>query len=341
MPYFSVGLSYSKVMKKHELLNQSQISNEFWEPFLLTGYRQTNTSFLQCLKYIFIVHNDFGNFWTHFIPFWVWLFWLYNSSYKYDFSDPFWHPMLIFWISSCFCAMTSSLAHAFSSKSSSVRHVCFMIDYLAISNQFFACSLASYFYERPLQVSFFQYKQALLFLNVVISLNAICISSMSRFYWQKKRFVLRAVSFLLAYFSSSFPSLVRLLVCAVRGDECLHETIPHHIASQLFGILMIFFFVSKIPERFAPGKFDYFFQSHQLFHISGTGIITMYLFFLQKDAVNRRNTLSSNPYFLPDMYSTFLPYLFNITVGSVIVIILSYMTLKGRLTPVPIATKTT
>ena len=319
-------------MKNHKLLHQSQISSEFWEPFLLTGYRQTDTSFLQCLKYIFIVHNDFGNFWTHFIPFWVWLVWLYNSSYKYDFSDPFWHPLLIFWISSCFCAITSSLAHAFSSKSSSARHVCFMIDYLAISNQFLASGLASYFYDRPLEMPLFQYKQGVIAINVIFALNAIFVSSMSRFYWQKQRYVLRAVSFLLAYIFSGLPSHLRFLVCAIEGKECLHDTLLHYIVCQIFGLLVLFFFVSKIPERFAPGKFDYFLQSHQLFHIACTAMTTLYLYIIPKNALTRQNLLAKYPYFLPDLYSAVLPYLFSIIIGTTIVSVLSYRTLKGYLT---------
>ena len=60
--------TYITIIKDHTLLTQDQVHPVFSRKFILTGYRPTNTSFLQCLKYIFIVHNDFGNFWTHLVP---------------------------------------------------------------------------------------------------------------------------------------------------------------------------------------------------------------------------------------------------------------------------------
>ena len=54
---------------KHRL-NFKEISLEFRESFILTGYRKPNSSIKSCLKSLFYFdNNEIINFWTHFLPF--------------------------------------------------------------------------------------------------------------------------------------------------------------------------------------------------------------------------------------------------------------------------------
>ena len=92
------------------LLNASEISSE---PYIHTGYQPVNISTWKCIKYIFVFHNDWGNFWTHFVTFWMWLTWLNFKLYQLDLSDPFWYPFLILWIGGCLYVLGSSIVHAF------------------------------------------------------------------------------------------------------------------------------------------------------------------------------------------------------------------------------------
>lgn len=51
-------------------LNFKEISIEFRESFILTGYRKPNSSIKSCLKSLFYLdNNEIINFWTHFLPF--------------------------------------------------------------------------------------------------------------------------------------------------------------------------------------------------------------------------------------------------------------------------------
>ena len=142
----------------HQLLNCNTVSSVFLEPYIVSGYRKTDTSLWECVKYMFVLHNDFGNFWTHFIPLWIWLYWLYCLSFQLNFMDPFWYPLLAIWAGGCSYAFCSSMAHAFGSKSIATRQICFMIDYQGISLYSLGASIAFYFYERPVGSWLFEHK---------------------------------------------------------------------------------------------------------------------------------------------------------------------------------------
>ena len=81
----------------------------------------------------------------------------------------------------------------------------------------------------------------------------------------------------------------------------------------------MFFFVSKIPERFAPGRFDYVGQSHQLFHVSAVVLTTSQMMMIPTDALVRRDTLSAWPDYRPDFSSTVLLYVLVQVCGLVCV----------------------
>ena len=314
--------SDKSIIEDHTLLTQDQVHPAFSQKFILTGYRQTNTSFIQCLKYIFIVHNDFGNFWTHFIPTFMLLVWLYDTSRVYNFYDPFWYPLLVYWIAVSFAIFLSSLSHALSSKSLLFFTSCFMIDYLGISTGILASGLVQYFYERPLEISLFQYKWTFIISITILSLNSVFVASTADLMSLEYGYLLRGFFFSIAYVTSNLPFIVRLLTCLFNSRECLNDTFIYQILFLVFVILMGFFYSSNIPERYAPGKFDYCFQSHQLFHISSVAMVTCKLYLLQKDALNRWEILMKNPYFQPDVYTTFIPCLLNIVIGSAFISIL-------------------
>ena len=311
-------------MKDHTLLCQDQVHPAFWQKFVLTGYRQTNTSFIQCLKYIFVVHNDFGNFWTIFIPACMFTAWLYNASYEHNFNDPFWYPLLAYWISICVGSYIGSVAHCFSSKSLRVQAICYMIDYLGIGTYMLTAGLVQYFYERPLEISLLQYKWIFIISLTVLSLNSIFISTTADLITLEYGYLLRACSYFIANLLSDLPFIVRLTLCLYEGRECPNNTLSYHVLAVIFNVFLMFFYTSHIPEKFSPGKFDYIFQSHQLFHLTTVAVMTTKLYYLPKDALTHQNVLCSNSYFQPDIYSIFVPCLITIVAGSAMVLVISW-----------------
>ena len=314
------------------LVHRTKISPVFWESYIFTGYRNPDHSFQDSLRYIFVPHNDVGNFWTHFIILWVWLGWLTALSTSIDLTDPYWFPLLALWFGGCSYTLCSSLAHLFSCKSISVRQIMFMLDYLGISMYGFGASVAYFYYERPLTVSdwLFSYKWTHLALNVLITINSTLMCSMTRFFCAEHRYLLRPLSYILPYIMGFTPFNLRLLNCVLYGEEreCIWQTIPWHFIGFFASLLLPFLFVLKIPERLYPGKFDYVFHSHQLFHLAAVVVTSAQFYVVPIDAHQRREELIRNPLTLPDFQSTILPFLLTLVVGLGIVAVLGVLVVK-------------
>lgn len=303
----------------------------FWEPYIINGYRRPDTTWAQCIRYTTVLHNDFGNFWSHFLTLWLWIYWLYHASSQLDLLDPYWYPLLTLWASGCICVLCSSVAHAFACKSLKARQICFMTDYQGISTYAFGGGIAYYFYQRPIDSWISEYKWTFVTLYVLLAINGTLMCSLSRFFWKKQRFILRAGSYILPYIAGCFPFFLRLVTCVSYGEQCILETLPYHFATFLTSFLMAFFFVTKLPERLSPGRFDYLGHSHQMFHITAVLMTSLQLYVMPIDAAIRRSQLPPDRYHWPDIYSTIVPFLIVALLGASIVTVLSVLVLKGIL----------
>lgn len=318
-----VRLKLSTMVSGCELLHRDAISAVFREPYILTRYRKPNNSYLECLKYIFVLHNDVINFWTHFIPLWLWLGWLSALSFSIDFYDPYWHPLLVLWIGGCVYALCSSIAHGLACKSLLVRQFVFMLDYVGISIYTFAAGLAYYYYQRPVGYAdwLFSYKKTFISISVIFTINSSILCSLTRFFCVKKRYIFRILSFIGPYILGITPFNLRMISCYQTGteEECVWYTMPFHFVGVIASVLMVFFFISKIPERYSPGTFDIFCQSHQLFHISAATITTIQFYVIPIDAQVRRQSLTGKGLLVLDSYSTLFAMFIVITAGLLIV----------------------
>ncbi|XP_063482952.1 membrane progestin receptor delta isoform X3 [Symphalangus syndactylus] len=80
--------------------------------------------------------------------------------------------------------------------------------------------------------------------------------------------VLRTAAFAYPFLFDNLPLFYRLGLCWGRGHSCGQEALNTSHGYHLFCALLTgFLFASHLPERLAPGRFDYIGHSHQLFHI--------------------------------------------------------------------------
>lgn len=316
-----------------KLLSCDEVDAVYTEPFILHGYRRPHTSLWETLQYAFILHNDVGNFWTHFTPLLLWLgwFWLLATS-QLNFFQPYHYPLMCFWAGSCSYALFSSVAHLFSSVSFEVRTVCFMLDYLGIAMYALGGGIVGLFYLNPCSSQMFAHKPFILFLQVCLAISATLFCSLSRFFWHDYRFVIRTCSFVLPYLCVVQPFFHRLSICWQYGTDCVPETLFLHGLAMLLTILLTFFFVSKLPERLAPGQFDYFFQSHQLFHVCSACLTCVQMYFIPWEMVLRRQALSQVEGTMPSWETTFLPYVCAQVGGLLVVCVLGVLVQRGVLT---------
>ncbi|XP_010836540.1 PREDICTED: progestin and adipoQ receptor family member 6 isoform X1 [Bison bison bison] len=80
--------------------------------------------------------------------------------------------------------------------------------------------------------------------------------------------ILRSAAFIYPFLFDNLPLFYRLGLCWGRGRSCGQEALSTSHGYHLFCALLTgFLFASHLPERLAPGRFDYIGHSHQLFHI--------------------------------------------------------------------------
>ena len=320
-------------LENEKLLSWDEVNPVYRDPYILSCYRRPGSSWLHCVQLAFVLHNDVVNFWTHFIPFLAYVGWFITMAVSSDdFFQAYHYPLFCFWAGACSYTLFSSLAHLFSCKSYHVRTVGFFLDYLGIAMYALSSDISALFYLSSASSSIYYYKKIILSVEVGLAVMATLLCSLSRFYWQDFRFVIRSLAFVLPYSFATGPYLHRVYVCWAYGTDCVPETFSLHMCNIFFTNLLVFFFVTKIPERFSPGKFDRFFQSHQLFHLCGVTVSSMQMYFFPMEAMLRKEVLMEIKEAIPTWQTTLLPFMCAELLGLVVVFVLGYLTKIGSLT---------
>ena len=322
------------------LVSHDEVGNVYQVDHILNGYRSSKLSLWQCLRSVLVLHNDVGNFWTHFIPLVLWVGWLFVVSRTIEFSDPFWHPLLVLWISACSYALFSCLAHVFQCISHEASRMLFMMDYNAIVMYGLAECYAFAQYESPSAGSKVTLTRSLLYALLCLGSSMLCCSSSFWEYgWSKMCNTVCSITIHLVAIS---PLLSRLWMCASEGDQCIPETLNAHFLNLTVALFCAFFFVSKFPERCAPGYFDICLHSHQLFHISCAVHTSVQLYLLQIDANQRKEVIevSDDDGIITGLCNS-LPCYVLAMLGGLLFIVALYL-IKGRPTSIsPSSTSTT
>lgn len=286
------------------LLRHTDVPPRVIENFILTGYRFPNYSLRDCLLSAFRPTNETGNFWTHFLPVFVFSYY-FVEVFGWDGApqgdDPFFYPLWNYFIGVFCLLMASSLAHLLNSMSIVVREVCFFVDYGTISSYTVGSSLAYYYYIHPraglvkpqgqngsqlnitqdlmdsLKSSYAMPESSVFFDTFYIPSACvgaiICVLSCcnSRQKWRHYRYVIRTFVFLLPFLISSTPIFYRLLTRSpyshTSSSFTASTSMPVFFYRHCFWLLLSAVFnISKLPERLAPGCFDIWGHSHQWFH---------------------------------------------------------------------------
>ncbi|KAJ0006452.1 hypothetical protein NQD34_013725 [Periophthalmus magnuspinnatus] len=283
------------------LLRHTDVPPRVIENFILTGYRFPNYSLKDCLLSAFRPTNETGNFWTHFLPVFV-FFYHFVEVFGWESTpngdDPFFYPLWNYFIGVFCLLMASSLAHLLNSMSIVVREVCFFVDYGTISAYTVGSSLAYYYYIHPqaglgemreqngslmdvkqenLKSSYAMSDLSIFFDTFYIPSACVvaifCVMSCcnTRQRWRQYRYVIRTLVFLLPFFISSTPVFYRLLTkspYSVKSSSfASSSTMAIYFYRHCFWLLLSAVVnISKIPERLAPGRFDIWGHSHQWFH---------------------------------------------------------------------------
>lgn len=288
------------------LVRHTDVPVRVTESFILSGYRFPNYSLRQCLASAFRPTNETGNFWTHFLPIFVFAFHfmeVFTWESVPEPSDPFFYPFWNYFLGVLYLLLASSLAHLLNSMSLIIREVCFFVDYGTISAYTVGSSLAYFYYIHPQAgiqenglcgqnsserkslntdeetwpsespVTQFQLFFESLYIPSSCLVAIICVLTCcnTRQRWRKYRYAVRTLVFLLPFFVSSTPVFYRLLSPSSNSTSSssphLSSTMAVFFYRHCFWLVVSAVFnISKIPERVSPGNFDIWGHSHQWFH---------------------------------------------------------------------------
>ncbi|XP_072015914.1 membrane progestin receptor gamma-B-like [Amphiura filiformis] len=257
-----------------KLFRADHVPSDFREPFIVSGYRSCRSSALSCLQSAFNFTNETINFWTHFLAF-VFFAWRLGYLYEeYDLAnDRFALPLFTFGISCCAYMLTSSTAHLFNCVSERGRHICFFLDYSALSIYSLGSAIVYNYYVFPssfVNKTLHNMYIPMACIMAVVCTVLACLSRLAR--GPKYQKILRLSAFVLPYAFCSFPLLYRCYFC--EEEDCSSEALLLHKQQFVLAFMTSFIYATHIPECFAPGRFDIFGHSHQLFHVMG--VITTY-----------------------------------------------------------------
>ncbi|XP_077119331.1 membrane progestin receptor gamma isoform X1 [Ranitomeya variabilis] len=273
--------------KLPRLLNVHQVPKVFHEDGIICGYRSPPSSATACVLSLFQMTNETLNIWTHFIPTWYFLWRTLALLLSPGFlHDPYLWPLCVYLLSCCIYPLMSTCAHTFSVMSTQARHICFFLDYGALSLYSLGSAIAYSAYifpDRWVNSTFHLWFVSWAVLNTVISTGMSCYSRLGFPFLHYnlhliERFpeegrprlskVLRVTAFAYPYLFDSIPLYYRLFLCS--GQDCTHNAaLTMHIWHSILAWLTGFLFATHLPERLAPGRFDYVGHSHQLFHVFG------------------------------------------------------------------------
>lgn len=248
----------------YEEIFEWQRDNEY----IRTGYRPEKADYKDIFLSLTFLHNETCNIYTHLIGAILVLPVAY--IYMRILPEPQYHNVLaadyvmfiIFFFSCEFCLLSSALYHLMQPHSHKVEQFWHRMDLLGIVVIIAGTFIAAIYY-------FFICKPAFQILHWVLTIVSgsvvaalISIPKFRTLRWRN----MRVIAFLLFGTSAFIPLLHGV---GLYGSHYMFEYMGmkwYLIELSLYasGTLI---FALRPPERFAPGKFDTFGTSHQIFHI--------------------------------------------------------------------------
>ncbi|XP_035969492.2 membrane progestin receptor gamma isoform X1 [Halichoerus grypus] len=280
-------------LKLPRLFSIDQMPQVFHEQGILFGYRHPQSSATACLLSLFQMTNETLNIWTHLLPFWFFVWRFVTALYVTDIqNDSYSWPLFVYMGTSCVYPLASSCAHTFSSMSKNARHICYFLDYGAVNLFSLGSAIAYSAYSIPdvmVCTTFHDYYVPLAVLNTVVSTGLSCYSRFLEIQKPGLCKMLRVLAFAYPYTWDSLPIFYRMITVRMGilltqslssfpshrpeelfllpGESVQNEAVLNHQKHMAMTLLASFFYSAHLPERLAPGRFDYIGHSHQLFHV--------------------------------------------------------------------------
>ncbi|KAK0414279.1 hypothetical protein QR680_007243 [Steinernema hermaphroditum] len=245
---------------QRKMLHSSEVPTLMRRSHIRSGYRPLDRELQYYVLSAFDCHNELINVWTHLLPLAV-LYGYYIHPELFSIAPRI--PVLILYFGVAVLLIGSSMAHLLHSRSATDHFFWFLIDFsgiaifsVCIGVQRYACST----WDFPLYT--YGYLPSLIVVAILGQYLTTCYFFVQKPFWKPREHIrIISCSFLCVWLF--IPLLNRYLNPAGDADLSLHL---HSRACQWL-IVSALFMGGGIPERFAPGYFDYVGYGHQLFHM--------------------------------------------------------------------------
>ncbi|CAH8526728.1 unnamed protein product [Schistosoma mattheei] len=211
--------------------------------YLLRGHRPQLPSFRECFRSIFRLHTETGNIWTHLIGFVCFLV-LSISFLVHPGLNIHWQEKMVvqvFFTSAILALGFSWLFHTVYCHSERVGKLFNKLDYVGISLLVIGSFIPWIHY------SFYCYNSfKLVYILAVLILGGFCAFVCTQDYFLSPTYRAARAHLQEGVHYSALGWLILMAVLYISGATI---------------------YALRIPERLYPGKFDIWFQSHQIFHV--------------------------------------------------------------------------
>lgn len=253
----------------------TDIQNPNENPFILTGYRN-RLNFLDCMRSLFLLHNETINIWSHLLGFaffaglfvhdLVLVIPAVTDDGKTVITKTDFLVLMILLICYQATMVLSSLYHTFECHASEkVADTCFSLDILGITLGLMATYLSGIYYAfwcEPNWRDFYLLTVGGIF---VLASAVQFIPAKYLFESEEKQSKFRTRLFVLWAVYGIVPTIH--WVCLQQGGPIVGFMIPRIFVMYAMCGAAFFFYLTKVPERLIPGLVDTFGHSHQWWHV--------------------------------------------------------------------------
>ncbi|KAL3084744.1 hypothetical protein niasHT_031629 [Heterodera trifolii] len=304
---------------KIRLLHRDKLKPCMWlNKHIQSHYRPLELPWTLCMRSIFQWNNETVNVWSHLLGF-VWFvylqWWALNESLPSVNA-----PMADYWVMgtamlcSQLCMLLSSAYHIFGCHSPQRRKQWLRADLFGVS------AGLSGLYMTGLYTSFYHFPELQKFYGTLIGAMVVLIAiyvPFRRFSIQsKRRFGVPDALYLSMALIALYPTWHWTQLHGGLSNDHVRQWLPCLFA--LFALLgfAFAFYVSQIPERILPGKFDVIGCSHQWWHLLILAALTyshwtgiQLLITYHRTALIRQPPLHADQMLLHSAASPFVPAL--------------------------------
>lgn len=232
--------------------------------FLHKGHRVPTNSFKECFKSIFRIHTETGNIWTHLLGMIAFMgvagYFLTRPSFEIQWQEK--AVFSAFFVGAILCLGFSWLFHTVFNHSERIGKLFNKLDYCGIAILTMGSFVPWLYYSFYCRLG---PKIAYLVLIFVLGTTCIIVSLWDKFSEPQFRGV-RAAMFIALGLSGVIPAL-HFVITDGFDHAVNHASLGWLVLMAVLYIVGALIYAFRVPERIFPGKFDIWFQSHQIFHV--------------------------------------------------------------------------